>query len=162
MSRKRKHKVEASELAQALVDEHVRKIIVDVAKNLHLNAATRARYETKMKLYQFTAVLMALMVAEQKNPRFHAVRVHFESYFFPPTPKQGAQHLAKVKKAMLDLNDLLTPAGRQEKPTLWARAWLQDIGIDETNPATLILIEHWWISYYVSVTKTLREFNPSA
>lgn len=149
-------------LAESLVDEHVRKIVVDVAKDLHLDAATRARYETKMKLYQFTSVLMALMVEEQKNPRFHAVRDHFERNFFPPSPKQGAQRLAEVKKAMWDLNDLLSPAGRQGKETLWARAWLQDIGIDETNPVTFILIEHHWISYYVSVTKTLREFNPSA
>ncbi len=158
---KRKHKVAATELAQSLLKEFVRNIVGDAAKNLYLDTATTARYEAKTRLYQLAAVLMALKGEEGRNPRFLPVREHLESNVFPSSPDEGASLLAEVRTAMQKLNDLLAPAG-QRKEMSWARAWLQGIGVDETNPATLALFATHWMDYYIMVVETLREFNPAA
>jgi len=104
--------VEPTVLAQSLVEEFVEKIVVDAANDLHLDAETTARYETKIRLYQLAAVLMALFGEERKNRRFIAVREHFERNIFASSPDQGSQLLREVKTAMRDLNDVLTPAER--------------------------------------------------
>ncbi len=159
---KRKHKVEATELAQSLLNEFVYKIAGDAAKDfdLRLDAATTARYEVKTRLYRLAAVLMALIGEERKNPRFLAVRDRIESNVFPSSPDEGASLLAEVRTAMRDLNDLLAPAGQQRWMS-WARAWLQDIGVEETNPVTLHLFATHWMDYYIMVVDSLREFKPA-
>jgi len=160
--RKRKHGVEASELAQSLLDEFIRKIVADV-KDLQLDAPTRERYEAKTRLYQFAAVLIALIREERTNTRFLAVRDHLERCIFPPSLDQGKDLLTEVRAAMRDLGHLLDPGEeRRRKEMSWARAWLQEIGVDETNPATLALFAIHWMEYFIMVTKSLREFSPVA
>lgn len=155
---KRKHKVEATELAQSLLNEFVDKIVGDVAKDLRLDAVTTARYKAKTRLYQLAAVLMAVMGEERRNPRFLAVREHLERNVFPSSPDEGARPLEEVRTAMLDLNNLITPPGQQREMS-WARAWLQDIGLEETNPVTLALFATHWLDYYIIVVDALREFK---
>jgi hypothetical protein len=121
-----------------------------------------------MRLYQLATVLMALLNTEQQDPRFLAVREHFERNVFPTSPEQGAELLAEVKKAMRHLNDLIDlinpekQQGAEGKAMLWAHAWLQDIGVNATNPVTFFLFAHYWMTYYTMVHKYLRMFNPSA
>jgi len=155
---KRKHKVEATELAQSLLNEFVHKIVVYAPDDLCLDAIMTARYEIKAKLYQLAAVLMALMVEEGKNAGFLPVREHLEADIFPSSPDVAGSLLAEVKTAMQDLNDLFAPG--QRKQMSWARAWLNEIGVDETNPATLTLYACHWMDYYTMVVKSLGEFNP--
>lgn len=158
---KRKHKVEARELAESLFDEYIRKIVVDAAKNFRLDAAMIAPFEAKTKLYQMATVLMALKGEERRNPRFLSVTQHLESKVFPSSFEEGAAVLAEIRTAMRDLNDLLAPSG-QRREMSWARAWLQDIGVDETNPVRLALFATHWADYHIMVVKTLREFNSAA
>jgi hypothetical protein len=155
---KRRHRVYPAGLAQSLFDEFVEKAIAS-PEALHLNAANAARYETKAKLYRIAIILLALVSEEQKNPKFSSVRNNFESKVFPPSIEQeGVQLLTEVKTAMRDFSDLLT----ERRELSWARAWLQDIGLDEANPAALAMLGLHWMDYYIMVVKTLRELRPSA
>lgn len=42
----------------------------------------------------------------------------------------------------------------------WAMAWLREIGIIETNPATLDLFSLIWIDNYIAINNFLNECNP--
>ena len=42
----------------------------------------------------------------------------------------------------------------------WARKWLLNVGVDESNPATLALFALNWMDYYILITKSLKDFNP--
>jgi hypothetical protein len=42
----------------------------------------------------------------------------------------------------------------------WATAWLREIGIIETNPATLDLVSLMWIDNYIAINNFLNECNP--
>jgi hypothetical protein len=124
-----KNKVEPRELAEALLNELVRKICI-IRPDIDLDTKTTALYEATIRVYQLAAVLMALGVEEQKDPRFLLVRENLERIVFPPTPdREGLSLLADVKPAMQNLNALLAPVG-EPKPLSWARDWLQSIGVE--------------------------------
>jgi hypothetical protein len=144
---KRKKKMAANEFADLLFEEMVIRIDDQPLKELQLSAVMRERFETKLKLYQLAVVLMALRAEESSNSRLVAVREHFEN---------NIHHLNEVKAAMQELGELLTKA-QEPKPMSWARRWLQGLGINETNPITLMHFAHRWTSRYVAVVNTLRE-----
>jgi len=35
----------------------------------------------------------------------------------------------------------------------WSREWLREVGIDETNPATLFKVGYTWMNYHLTVAK---------
>lgn len=152
---------ETADLAQLLLDECVRKIIVDSAKDRRLDAATTARLEAKTRLYQLAAVWIALKGEERQNPRLLAVRECIEDTVFASSPDGGASLRAALSIAAHNLNDdLLLPKGLG-KPggILWAQAWLREIGVDEWNPVTCDLLAHQWTRYYIALVDTLRAFT---
>ena len=71
---------------------------------------------------------------------------------------------------MKDLSELLTvkeedrsnSSPKAGKSMLWARNWLASVGVDECNPGTLALFALNWMDYYITITKSLKDFNPVA
>ena len=49
----------------------------------------------------------------------------------------------------------------EKKEFSWARAWLNDVGIDETNPATLMIFVLGWMDLYIVVKQAIRTFQPA-
>jgi hypothetical protein len=170
-------KVAATELAELLLNECIRKIVVDADpyKRRHLDATVTARCEAKTRLYQLATVLMALKCEEDKGPLFPRVKEHIESTVFASASDGGSSLRAEIGNAAQELSDLLAlfaPAG-QRRPVppkaglpastgSWVRAWLLEISVDEWNPATCALIAINWVDFYLMVVDSLRGFDSNA
>lgn len=157
-------------LAETLFTEFIQKKHCDVPTEVRIEPAAVAAVEAKIRLYQFTSILLAVMTTAQAKPEFLPVQEHFERLFFPPTPQQGLDILMDVRGAMKDLSELLTikdedrsnSSSKAGKSMLWARNWLASVGLDEYNPATLALFALNWMDYYIAITQSLKGFNPVA
>jgi hypothetical protein len=122
--------------------------------------------DAKIRLYQFTTVLLAIVNEAHKRPEFNSVREHFERLYFPPS--FDFDILWDVRRAMEDLGELLTlekedhtnSSAKAGKSMFWARNWLSTAGIEENNPVTLGLFALNWMDYYVAATSSLDGFNP--
>jgi hypothetical protein len=158
---KRKVRAPADILARTLFDEFVEKQIPETRELLSGDAKTHPMLDSQIKLYQFASVLLAVLDAERRNKAFTPVRESLERCFFPPSFAEGATVLDELRHAMSDLASLIQPDG-EPRPESWARSWLARVGIDESNPATLLLFAIRWPDHYVAVAKSLREFTPVA
>jgi len=145
-------------LAQTLFAEFIHKRHCDVPREVRIPSVAIPAVETKIRLYQFTSTLLAVIAAAQAKPEFLPVQGHLERLFFPPTP-QGFHILLDVRGAMKDLIELLiikdqdraNSSSKAGKSMLWARNWLLSVGVDESNPATLALFALNWMDYYVAI-----------
>ena len=147
-------------LAQSLYDEYVCRAHLPDGIGLEVPPASQTAFLQKVKLYQYAAVLTALLTAEQQNPTFTQVRVHLEALFFPASPSApGArQSLAAVQAAMQELVTLSKPV-EQAQPFTWARGWLEDVGVQEFNPAKLTMFVSAYMAHFESALNTLGQFE---
>jgi hypothetical protein len=147
---------EAPELAQSLVDAFVENPISDEHRYLHLSEAATTRYETKARLYRTAILLMTLGAEEQNERALTHVREHVERIVLPRAPDYLL--LAELRNAMRDVSKLLEEKN-DGKVIGWANAWLQDIEIDESNPAALVLLATQWMDGYLAVVRTIEELK---
>jgi len=157
---KRKHQVPAEELATGLFNEFVERPI-QWDESLQIETTPTSAFGRKLRLYQFASVLLAVLDAERQDAAFSKVRVRLEQCFFPSKYAEGADLLEEVQKAMKDLIELVQPDG-QARPMSWAVRWLSDVGIQQDNPAILMMFVIRWPSHFCTVLKALHEFNPVA
>jgi hypothetical protein len=157
---KRKHRVRADELATSLFNEFVQRPI-GWDETLQIDTSITSESGRKVRLYQFASVLLAVLDAERRDAAFSPVRECLERHFFPPTFTEGAELLEEVRHAMKDLTELIQPDG-QPRPMSWAVRWLSDVGIQQDNPATLMMFVFRWPSHFATVLEALREFKPVA
>lgn len=155
-------------LAETLFAELIQKKHSDVPPEVCIMPTAVPAVEAKIRLYQFTSILLAVIATAQAKPEFVPVQEHLERLFFPPTPKQGFDILSDVRDAMKDLSELITvkdedranSSPKSGKSMFWARNWLLSLSIEENNPVTLALFALKWMDYYIMVTESLKEFNP--
>ena len=167
---KREMVIEPQVLAETLFTEFIQKKHCDVPPEVRIEPTAVAAVEAKIRLYQFSSILLAVITTAQAKPEFLPVQERFERLFFPPTAQQGFDILLDVRGAMKDLSELLTvkdedrgnSSPKAGKSMLWARNWLASVGVDECNPATLALFALNWMDYYITITKSLKDFNPVA
>ena len=154
-----KHRVAPAELADALLSEFVASTPTIAGKKLTLDEITRPRFDKKALICGIASVLLALAREEEGNPRFTAVRAELERRIFPVKPtRSGIVILDDVKRAMNDLSALLFPNGQPQEIS-WARNWLLDIGVDESNPVTLALLAMYWLDFHATASKALQSFE---
>ena len=161
---KRKLKVKANVLADTILAEFVDKPISTTIEQMHIKAGAPeiiSALNAKFRLYQFAAVLLAVLNEETKNKDYSPVREHLERSFFPPSFSQGANMLGEVKCAMRDLDELFTPSDKPRSLS-WACKWLSTVGVDESNPATLHLFTLRWLDHFIAINKSLQRFKPVA
>ena len=128
--------VKAAVLAEQLMIEFVDKPMFALPPERHPTTEALAALQAKLRLYQFAAVLLAVMTEEQKSAEYAPLRTELERRFLPPTFAQGANMLDELRSAMASLSDLMTP--RQNPHHLsWSLKWLESVGIDESNPVVL-------------------------
>ena len=97
------------------------------------------------------------MVEEEQNERFGMVREILEGKLLPASPDLTI--LNEIRTAGGHLAELLSPTGNPREMS-WAMKWLDDVGIDESNPVTLALFSMKWIDSYVAIVKFLRIYKP--
>lgn len=155
---KRKRRVPADLLATSLFDEFVRRPI-SWNETLQIDTSITSASGRKVRLYQFASVLLAVLDAERRDAAFTPVRERLEQHFFPPTFTQGAELLEEVRHAMKELSELVQPDG-QPRPMAWAVRWLSDVGIQQDNPASLMMFVIRWPKHFAAALEALREFKP--
>src|ERR1051325_209602 len=158
---KRRMTIKPLVLAETLFTELIQKRHCDVPAETRIEPAAVPAIEAKIRLYQFASVLLAVLNEAHSRPAFLSVQQHLEQLYFPPTLDQGMDTLLDVRRAMKDLGDLLTPQEHHPQ-MLWARNWLASAGVDERNPIRCALFAMKWLDYYITVTKSLKDFNPVA
>jgi hypothetical protein len=156
-------------LAETLFTELIQKRHCHVPPEVRIPPAAIPAVEAKIRLYQFSSILLAVITTAQAKPEFLPVQEHLERLFFPPTPQQGFDILLDVRGAMKDLSELLTvknqdrtdSSSKAGKSMFWARNWLLSVGVDECNPATLALFALNWMDYYITIGNSLKDFTPA-
>ena len=146
-------------LAETLFTELIQKRHCDVPAEVRIPPSAIPAIEAKIRLYQFTSVLLAVQNEARSNHAFALVQQYLEQLYFPPTLQQGTDILFDVRAAMKDLNDLLTPQENHPQ-MLWARNWLLSVGVDECNPIRCALFAMKWMDFYITITESLKDFNP--
>ncbi|HEV2436707.1 MAG TPA: hypothetical protein VG077_11975 [Verrucomicrobiae bacterium] len=109
--------------------------------------------------HRFASVLLAVLDAERRDASFSPVREGLEQRFFPPTFTEGASQLEAVRQAMKNLTELIQPEGQPE-PMSWAIRWLSDAGIQQDNPAVLMMFAIRWPNHFAAALEALRKFKP--
>jgi hypothetical protein len=155
---KRKLKVKSIVFADGLINEFIEKPIYELAPEKQISSEARLALNSKLKLYQFACVLLAVLNEESKNAAYSPVREHLEKNFFPATFAQGSNMLDEVRCAMRDLDELFTPKGNPPYMS-WACKWFTTVGIDENNPATLTLFVFNWTEHFIAVNKAFQRFT---
>ena len=179
---KRKMTIKPQVLAQILFTELIQRKHCDwhpakpgaverLGNELWVRSSTVPALDAKIRLYQFTCILLAVINAAQTKPNFIPVREHLERLFFPPTPQQGVDVLLHVRGAIADISELLstqqgqqhaTPSTKGGASMFWAHNWLSTVGVEESNPVTLSLFALNWMDYYITASNSLNDFNPVA
>jgi len=148
-------------LAETLFAELIQKRHCDIPAGVEMQCTLVPAIEAKIRLYQFTSVLLALLSEAGSNPAFAPVHQHLEQLYFPPTLQQGIDDFLAVRSAMKDLSTLLTPQEHHPQ-MLWAHNWLLSVGVDECNPARCALFALKWMDFYIMICESLKEFQPVA
>lgn len=155
----RRQRIAPEELAEALVSELIGAAASNMTKHFALEGEALARFDLNARRYAIASVLLALGREERKNSRFAAVRAELERRVFPQSlTAEGIALLGGVKRAMAHLSELLFPKAQPTQIT-WARDWLREIGVDESNPVTLSLLAIYWMDYHITASKALQSFK---
>jgi len=153
-------KIKPQVLAETLFAELIQKKYCSLPAGVQVERTAIPVIETKIRLYQFSSIMLAVLNAAEKTPTFSLVQQYLEQLYFPPTLQQGVNILLDVRSAMKDLGNLLTPQ-EQQSQMLWARNWLLSVDVDERNPATLAVFALSWMDYYITVAESLKDFIPT-
>jgi hypothetical protein len=128
----------------------------DVTGVTPASPTARTLYHEKVRLYRIAAALMFLQTYARESPNRDKVVAAFERLVFPPKPDYA--RLNAVRHAMKDLASLLdsTVQGEQTQ-MIWARLWLEDVGIEQPNPARLLRFALMWLLFCEMVIKFVRD-----
>lgn len=151
--------VKAAVLAEQFMIEFVDKPMFALPPERQPTTEAIAALQAKLRLYQFAAVLLAVMTEEQKSAEYAPLRTELERRFLPPTFAQGANMLDELRSAMASLSDLMTP--RQNPHHLsWSLKWFESVGIDESNPVVLHSFGMHCMAHFTTSVEALKKFKP--
>lgn len=127
--------------------------------NLVMSGLAAKNYKNKVKIYQLAAVTIALMSVGQENCYFQQVRESLEKRMFPPTVTSTALDMVScLRDAMADLSKLLFPTNPRNQLS-WARAWFDEIGLDQLNPVTLSRHSMQCMDFFINARDALSKFQ---
>ena len=154
----KKIKSESEDIAQALLDEFI------FSKELYkhpyskIDESYKIIFENEINIYQKATALIVLISKAENDSNFTKVRDSFEALIFPKSQDEEPNNFDQIKSAMLKLNDLFF--NKDCKRFTWARTWLENIGIHETNPASLTQFSLFWMNSFIAVSDALDKFEP--
>ena len=158
--KKKKIRSTPNDIAQALLDEFVNQTD-DEPEYLpawYTDEKLVEAYQAKAQLYRLALVLYVLQSEEQNNHKFVAVRDAFEGLIFTMSEEEAAPLIKQIDFAIKDLCEIFPPD--EARPNAWATNWFEEIGINEGNPFTLLLLIVKWTGLCTSLVDTIREFDP--
>jgi hypothetical protein len=131
-------------------------------KTYNIPDSFSAKFNEKVYLYFFAALLRALLVAEQTHPSLRRLRESVEGLVFTMPEEEGAQDALRVREAMIDLEALMTRHGDFVYPNSWAAAWFREFNVSITNPITSEKFELHWAyacrANQVGIESLIKEF----
>jgi hypothetical protein len=144
-----------------MIAELLHQIMVDednphaAPETYHLPEAVHGRFREKVFLYREANILLALLSRAREDKLFEPPLREYEHIVFPQSPDTptGAARLRAMRAAMQDLCALMDPSDTRK--LTWGRKWLADIGHDETNPATLLLLFTFWSNLHIAARASL-------
>ncbi len=149
------------------IAEHLFRTLIEEAEDdperfrVRVPTMIRPQFRAKARLYREATVLMLLLARARKERPYQGVLKSFEQMILPGTQTENATGKREaLKAAVLDMNELMSAEAKRVAPS-WSRAWLQDIGHAETNPATLAQFAMLWVDYSKSIGKALRKLRPA-
>jgi len=149
--------IPASQLAFQLQHEFIANIDQEVAANLNIDPARLREYERKVLLYRMAIVMFVLYQEASEFPQYGKVLQELEKLVFHTGPTEESWiTLASIKSAVSDVEGLVSSG----KTWSWSRAWLQEVGVDESNPVTLLHFGTFWMDFLATSQKAIREFDP--
>lgn len=126
--------------------------------NFHVPKETENAFHDKMHLYCEAAVLRAFLIEKQKHSSFEQLVRTFERMIFPPEPTaEGMKKFNAIKSAMTALDELVAEKGQEFRLVM---RWLNEIGHDETNPATLMKFAVEWGLHMKSIREIVQGIEP--
>ena len=115
------------------------------------NARIQA-YHCEVKLYEQAVVMVAIIGYSRAHPEFEALLTEYLRKLTGVGPALNAAGARVV--------ELIDPNGARKAPS-WSMAWLQRIGLQETNVVRLSLFATYWVNKYIAVVKSLDDFRLS-
>src|ERR1700722_4405682 len=138
-----KAEVTADELAQILYESMIAKRCVNMPSDLVVSPEYQSAFQCKITDYQFASV--ALAVAYETDLAFRLVEQQLNSRGLNEDRLVAIETL----KPILSSNE---PAAFSR----WARTWLREIGIKETNPTVLVKFTYGWKQHHELAVETLK------
>jgi hypothetical protein len=125
--------------------------------DLHLPKDNKDLFFQKISLHCEAAVLRVLLAERRNDDRYEELLNEFERLIFPP--KQTIEGMAKLESLRLSINEI-NALFVEKKEFSWCRQWLQGIGHDETNPATLAIFSQLISLNTRSIREMIHEIGP--
>lgn len=145
MSSKLKVSVEVSQVAQLLYDALIVKRAVNLPSKLNIPQARETTMRAKIALYQFASVSLAISSEQKTDFAFRFLEQQLARVSPPKTALFSAtKNFQRILGADKDVYQN------------WAREWLLDIGIDETDPAVLGMFTYGWVQHHLLAIETLN------
>lgn len=148
----------AADMAEALLREYIEPSALDPAIDFRSSPQIKERYRYRMRAYRLALVLMTVASREQGDARFASVAEALESLTFPESQAAQVTFVTALKADMNNIRELIHPE-KKGREMSWAMKWFQDIGIDETNPATLMLFSMHWMNSFVAVADMVDQLK---
>ena len=121
-------------------------------------AEFKSKFLSKARLYFDTMALWAILNAKRKDQRYDCLLAEFEKLVMPPEPTSaGLRRLADIKDAMADIEQQII---KNAKVLPWCRNWLLDIGLNETNPYTLMMLVQIFRIHFNSYREFIQDAHP--
>ena len=146
MPTKPKVQVEAGELAQLLYESLIVKRAVNLPSKLKIPNTLEIKMRAKTTLYQFASVSLAIASEQKTDFAFRFVDQQL-ARLSPPkiTLYSATTHLQRI-----------LGAGEAVGYMNWAKEWLLEIGMDESNPAILGMFPCGWVQHHLLAIETLK------
>jgi hypothetical protein len=146
MPTKPKVQVEAGELAQLLYESLIVKRAVNLPSKLKIPNTLEIKMRAKTTLYQLASVSLAIASEQKTDFAFRFVDQQL-ARLSPPkiTLYSATTHLQRI-----------LGAGEAVGYMNWAKEWLLEIGIDESNPAILGMFTYGWVQHHLLAIETLK------
>lgn len=125
----------------------------NIVMDLRIDEAAAKHVINKGILYRIAAMMLVLLKQEESVPELHALRVELERRVYTVDGYAAAALLIAIPKAMSDLADLFECSDEQMS---WARKWLREVNVDETNPALLVRFAMQWYDFFNTAVKAIH------
>jgi hypothetical protein len=150
-------------LAQELLEDYIDGLVYPFKFLSTLSESASERYKTKTRLYRLALVLKILQAEEKTELGLGNVVVRLENLTYPKGSAQRAGFVLALSAATNIINDLLLRvrerSSHQDTTPTWAKNWLAEIAIQESNVINAAQFALYWVKEVNLVSDIITEFR---